>query len=40
LSDSLAVFGSSLLIIQGSVFAGALIWIWYASLARKKGWIR
>ena len=40
LSDSLAVFGSSLLIIQGSVFAGALIWIWYASHARKKGWIR
>lgn len=40
LSDSLAVFGSSLLIIQGSVFAGAVIWIWYASHARKKGWIR
>jgi hypothetical protein len=39
LSDSLAVFGSSLLVIQGSVFAGAILWIWYASLARKKGWI-
>ena len=40
LSDSLAVFGSSLLIIQGAVFAGAIIWIWYANYARKKGWIR
>ena len=39
LSDSLAVFGSSLLVIQGSVFVGGIIWIWYASLARKKGWI-
>jgi hypothetical protein len=39
LSDSLAVFGSSLLVIQGSVFVGAILWIWYASLARKKGWI-
>ena len=40
LSDSLAVFGSSLLIIQGAVFAGAIIWIWYANYARKKRWIR
>ena len=40
LSNSLTVFGSSLLIIQGSVFVGAVLWIWYASLARKKGWIR
>jgi len=39
LSDSLAVFGPSLLVIQGSVFVGGVIWIWYASLARKKGWI-
>jgi hypothetical protein len=39
LSDSLAVFGSSLLVIQGSVFVGGVIWIWYASFARKKGWI-
>ena len=40
LSDSLAVFGSSLLIIQGAVLTGAVIWIWYAHHARKKGWIR
>jgi hypothetical protein len=40
LSDSLAVFGPSLLIIQGTVFAGAIIWIWYANYARKKRWIR
>jgi hypothetical protein len=39
LSDSLAVFGSSLLVIQGSVFVGGIIWIWYASLARNRGWI-
>lgn len=39
LSDSLAVFGSSLLVIQGCVFAGSIIWIWYARLARRKGWI-
>jgi hypothetical protein len=40
LSDSLAVFGSSLLVIQGSVFLGGIIWIWYANLARNRGWIR
>ncbi len=40
LSDSLAVFGSSLLVIQGSVFVGGVIWIWYANLARNRGWIR
>jgi hypothetical protein len=39
LSDSLAVFGSSLLVIQGSVFVGGIIWIWYAGLARNRGWI-
>jgi hypothetical protein len=39
LSDSLAVFGSSLLVIQGSVFLGGVIWVWYSSLAKKKGWI-
>jgi hypothetical protein len=39
LSDSLAVFGSSLLVIQGSVFVGGVIWIAYAGLARNKGWI-
>ena len=39
LSDSLAVFGSSLLVIQGCVFLGGVIWIWYASLARNRGWI-
>jgi hypothetical protein len=39
LSDSLAVFGSSLLVIQGCVFVGSIIWIWYARLARRKGWI-
>lgn len=39
LSDSLAVFGSSLLVIQGSVFVGGVIWIAYANLARNKGWI-
>lgn len=39
LSDSVAVFGSSLLVIQGSVFVGGVIWIWYANLARNKGWI-
>jgi len=40
LSDSLAVFGSSLLIVQGSVFLGGIIWIWYANLARNRGWLR
>ena len=40
LSDSLAVFGSSLLVIQGSVFAGAVVWIWYARVATNRGWIR
>jgi hypothetical protein len=39
LSDSLAVFGSSLLAIQACVFLGGLIWIWYASLARNRRWI-
>ncbi|MDH3585960.1 MAG: hypothetical protein OEQ30_02640 [Gammaproteobacteria bacterium] len=39
LSDSLAVFGSSLLVVQGCVFVGGVIWIWYASLARNRGWI-
>ena len=39
LSDSLAVFGSTLLVIQGSVFVGAVIWIGYSNLARNKGWI-
>lgn len=39
LSDSLAVFGSSLLVIQGSVFVGGALWIGYAGLARNKGWI-
>jgi DNA-3-methyladenine glycosylase I len=39
LSDSLAIFGSSLLVIQGSVFVGGVIWIWYANLARNRGWI-
>jgi hypothetical protein len=39
LSDSLAVFGSSLLVIQGSVFVGGVIWIVYANLAWNKGWI-
>ncbi len=39
LSDALAVFGSSLLVIQGSVFAGAVIWIWYAGHAKNRGWI-
>ena len=39
LSDSLAVFGSSLLVIQGSVFLGGVIWIWYSRLARNRGWI-
>jgi hypothetical protein len=39
LSDSLAVFGSSLLVVQGSVFLGAVIWIWYSNLARSQGWI-
>jgi hypothetical protein len=39
LSDSLAVFGSSLLVIQGSVFVGGVIWIWYANFARNRGWI-
>ena len=40
LSDSLAVFGSSLLVIQGSVFVGGIIWIAYAGFARSRGWIR
>ena len=39
LSDSLAVFGSSLLVIQGSVLVGGVIWVWYARLARNRGWI-
>ena len=39
LSDSLAVFGSSLFVIQGSVFVGGVIWIWYANFARNRGWI-
>lgn len=39
LSDSLAVFGSSLLVIQGSVFLGGIIWVWYSRLARNRGWI-
>ena len=39
LSDSVAIFGSSLLVIQGSVFVGGVIWIWYANLARNRGWI-
>lgn len=39
LSDSLAVFGSSLLVIQGSVFVGGVIWIWYTNFARNRGWI-
>ena len=39
LSDSLAVFGSSLLVIQGSVFLGSVIWLWYSNLARNRGWI-
>jgi hypothetical protein len=39
LSDSMAVFGSSLLVIQGSVFLGGLIWIWYSRLARNRDWI-
>jgi hypothetical protein len=39
LSDSLAVFGSSLLVIQGSVFVGGVIWIWYANFARNRDWI-
>ena len=39
LSDSLAVFGSSLVVIQGSVFVGGALWIGYAGLARNKGWI-
>ena len=38
LSDSLAVFGSSLLVIQGSVLVGGVIWVWYARLARNRGW--
>ena len=40
LSDSLAVFGSSLLVVQGSVFLGGIIWVWYANLARNRGWLR
>ena len=39
LSDSLAVFGSSLLVIQGCVFLGGVIWVWYSRLARNRGWI-
>ena len=39
LSDSLAVFGSSLLVIQGCVFLGGIIWVWYSRLARNRGWI-
>jgi hypothetical protein len=39
LSDSLAVFGSSLLVIQGCVLVGGVIWVWYARLARTTGWI-
>ena len=39
LSASLAVFGSSLLAIQGCVFLGSVIWIWYSRLARNRGWI-
>ncbi len=39
LSDSLAVFGSSLLVIQGCVFLGGAIWVWYSRLARSRGWI-
>ena len=39
LSDSVAVFGSSLLVIQGCVLVGGVIWVWYARLARNRGWI-
>jgi hypothetical protein len=39
LSDSLAVFGSSLLVIQGCVFLGGVIWIWYARRVKNRGWI-
>ena len=39
LSDSLAVFGPSLLVVQGSVLLGGVIWIWYARLAKNRGWI-
>jgi hypothetical protein len=39
LSDSLAVFGSSLLVIQGCVFLGGVTWIWYARRAKNRGWI-
>ena len=39
LSDSVAIFGSSLLAIQGCVFLGGVIWVWYASFARNRGWI-
>jgi hypothetical protein len=39
LSDSVAVFGSSLLVIQGCVFLGGVTWIWYARLAKNRDWI-